>query len=76
MSDAARAILTAVQAMNTLMTLRRELQVGYDELARVMEKADREGRNLSVEDLRDLRADSDAARESLERAIQAARQGN
>lgn len=66
-------LLLVLQAANTLLAFARELGVGYAELAAVMERADREGREVTVDDLEPLRTRSDETRRQLVEAIERAR---
>lgn len=74
MSDAAAIALVTVRTVNTLLQLARELQVSYQELADIMERAEQEGREVTLDDLESLRTNSDQALERLRKAINAARQ--
>ena len=65
--------LNAVRAINMLMTLATELGTSYQELARIMEEAEAQNREVTVEDLESLQVSSDRARKNLDKAIREAR---
>lgn len=74
MSSSAQMLLSALQLTNALMGLARELRVSYAELAEVMQRAEDEGREVTVEDLDGLRTSAHDKRESLRDAIERAKQ--
>lgn len=61
--------------INVVMTLARELDVGYEQLTALMEQAEEEGREVTLEDIEKLDVRSDKARKSLQQAIDEARRG-
>ena len=65
--------LNAVRAVNMLMTLATELGTSYQELARIMEEAEAQNREVTVGDLESLWVSSDRARKNLDKAIREAR---
>ena len=73
MSSAATAI-NVIRAANLALALVRELGVSYQELADLMEQAEQEGRDLTLNDLESLQDGSEAARESLRKAIEQSRE--
>lgn len=73
MSSNATLVLTSVKVASALLGLIRELGISYEELSQVMEKAEKEGREVTVEDLQGLVDSSKEARTSLRDAISRAR---
>ncbi len=73
MASEVAVALNAVRAINMLMTLATELGASYQELARIMEEAEAQNREVSVDDLESLQVSSDRARKSLDKAIREAR---
>lgn len=61
--------------INVIMTLTRELDIGYKQLTALMEQAEEEGREVTLEDIEKLDVRSDKARKSLQQAIDEARRG-
>ena len=72
MSGATTAI-NVIRAANLALGLIRELGVSYDELSSLMQQAEDEGRDLTVDDLESLQTGSDEARAALRQAIEDAR---
>ena len=73
MGNAEMAVM-AVRLLNALMEAATQLRVNYKELADVMEEADSEGRDVTVEDLEGLQTDTQEALEDLQKAIREARE--
>lgn len=69
MSNNVALALTIVRTLNTLITLSREMQISFASLKKVMDKAETEGREVTVADLEEIRSDSDRAHQSLKDVI-------
>jgi hypothetical protein len=62
-------LLTGLRALNTFLALRRELGITFDEMRGLMERAEAEGRRVTVEDIEALASVSDEARADLRAEI-------
>lgn len=65
----AKAILVAVQAINTLLTLRRELGAAFGRVDAIIRQAEAEGREVTAEDLVDVQETNQEARDALRAEI-------
>ena len=68
--NSAKAILVAVQAINTLLTLRRELGAAFGQVDTIIRQAEAEGREVTADDLVEVQEANQEARDALRAEIE------